>query len=93
MGTHMVRGEGIWVKALHRVTYTAEADTSATERGCHCNGWHRPCGLWPSTRQDAQGKVHRSYEAEALAIFLMETVLGSNVPVYYTYGEEIVKGG
>jgi hypothetical protein len=52
-----------------------------------CGAPGRAC----ATAQDAQGNVHYYYEVEPLAVFLLESVLGSNIPVFYTSGEEVVK--
>jgi hypothetical protein len=54
-----------------------------------CGAPGRTC----ATAQDAQGNVHYYYEVEPVAIFLMESVLGSNIPLYYTSGEDVVKVG
>ncbi len=52
-----------------------------------CGAPGRAC---PSA-QDAQGNVHYYYEIEPLAVFLLESVLGSNIPLFYTSGEEVEK--
>jgi hypothetical protein len=52
-----------------------------------CGAPGRAC----ATAQDAQGNVHYYYEVEPLAVFLLESVLGSNIPVFYTSGEEVVE--
>ncbi|ORB84262.1 hypothetical protein B1987_11175 [Mycobacterium kansasii] len=38
---------------------------------------------------DAQGNAHYYYEVEPLAVFLLETVTGSNIRLFYTSGEDI----
>ena len=52
-----------------------------------CGAPGRAC----ASAQDAQGYVHYYYEVEPVAVFLLESVLGSNIPVFYTSGEEVVK--
>jgi len=52
-----------------------------------CGAPGRAC----ASAQDAQGDVHYYYEVEPLAVFLLESVLGSNIPLFYTSGEEVVK--
>ena len=54
-----------------------------------CGAPGRSC----ATAQDAQGNVHYYYEVEPIAVFLFESVLGSNIPLYYTSGEDVVKVG
>jgi hypothetical protein len=54
-----------------------------------CGAPGRSC----ATAQDAQGSVHYYYEVEPIAIFLLESALGSNIPLYYTSGEDVVKVG
>ncbi len=56
-----------------------------------------------ATAPDAQGNIHYYYEIEPLGILLIEyeieplgvlfteNVTGSNVPFYYTSGEDLVK--
>lgn len=50
-----------------------------------CGAPGRPC----ATAVDAGGDVHYYYEVEPFGIFLIESVIGSNIPLYYTSGEEI----
>jgi hypothetical protein len=52
-----------------------------------CGAPGRTC----ATAVDAHGNVHYYYEVEPLGVFMLETVLGWNIPVYYTSGEEVVK--
>ena len=52
-----------------------------------CGAPGRAC----ASAQDAQGYVHYYYEVEPLAVFLLESVLGSNIPLFYTSGEDVVK--
>lgn len=40
---------------------------------------------------DAHGDVHYYYEVEPFGVFVMESVLGSDIPWFYTSGEEIVR--
>jgi hypothetical protein len=54
-----------------------------------CGAPGRAC----ATAQDAQGNVHYYYEIEPLAVFLLESVLGSNIPLFYTSGEDVVQVG
>jgi hypothetical protein len=44
-----------------------------------------------ATAWDAQGYVHYYYEVEPLGVYLAETITGSNIRLYYTSGEELVK--
>ncbi|OBJ86900.1 hypothetical protein [Mycobacterium asiaticum] len=50
-----------------------------------CGAPGRTC----ATAVDADGNVHYYYEVEPLAVFLLENVLGSDIPVFYTSGEEV----
>lgn len=50
-----------------------------------CGAPGRSC----ATAVDANGDVHFHYEVEPFGIFLVESVIGSNIPLYYTSGEEI----
>jgi hypothetical protein len=52
-----------------------------------CGAPGRTC----ATAVDATGNVHYYYEVEPFGVFIVESVLGSNIPLYYTSGEEIVK--
>ncbi len=54
-----------------------------------CGAPGRAC----ATAQDAQGHVHYYYEVEPLAVFLLESAFGSNIPLFYTSGEDVVKAG
>ena len=38
---------------------------------------------------DAGGEVHYYYEIEPFGVFLIESVVGSDIPLFYTSGEEI----
>ena len=40
---------------------------------------------------DTQGYVHYYYEVEPLGVYLAEVTTGSNIPLYYSSGEELVK--
>jgi hypothetical protein len=44
-----------------------------------------------ATALDPQGYVHDYYEVEPLGVYLAEIVTGSNIRLYYTSGEELVK--
>jgi hypothetical protein len=44
-----------------------------------------------ATALDAQGYVHYYYEVEPLGVYLAEIITGSNIRLYYTSGEELVK--
>ena len=46
-----------------------------------------------ATAPDAQGNVHYYYEVEPLGAALIESLTGSNFPLYYTSGEDLVKTG
>ena len=52
-----------------------------------CGAPGRAC----ATAVDATGNVHYYYEVEPFAVFIVESVFGSDIPWYYTSGEEIVK--
>jgi len=40
---------------------------------------------------DTQGYVHYYYEVEPLGVYLAEVITGSNIRLYYSSGEELVK--
>jgi len=44
-----------------------------------------------ATAMDARGNVHYYYEVEPLGVYLAEIITGSNIRLYYTSGEELVK--
>ena len=44
-----------------------------------------------ATAVDARGNVHYYYEVEPLGVYLAEIITGSNIRLYYTSGEELVK--
>ena len=52
-----------------------------------CGAPGRSC----ATAVDASGNVHYYYEVEPFGVLIVESVLGSDIPLYYTSGEEIVK--
>ena len=52
-----------------------------------CGAPGRTC----ATAVDAAGNVHYYYEVEPFGVLIVESVLGSDIPLYYTSGEEIVK--
>jgi hypothetical protein len=45
-------------------------------------------GYTCSTGVDTQGYVHSYYEIEPLGVYLVETVTGSNIRIYYKSGED-----
>jgi hypothetical protein len=48
-------------------------------------------GLYCATAEDPRGNIHYYYEVEPLGVYLAEIVVGSNIRVYYSYGEDLVK--
>jgi hypothetical protein len=50
-------------------------------------------GLFCASALDPQGNVHYYYEVEPLGVFLAEIIAGSNIRLYYTSGEDLVKAG
>ena len=52
-----------------------------------CGAPGRSC----ATAVDASGNVHYYYEVEPFGVLIVESVLGSDIRLYYTSGEEIVK--
>lgn len=40
---------------------------------------------------DANGDVHYYYEVEPLGVYLAEVVTGTNITLYYTSGEDLVR--
>ena len=52
-----------------------------------CGAPGRSC----ATAVDVDGNVHYYYEVEPLGIFVIEVVTGTNIPLFYTRGEEIEK--
>jgi hypothetical protein len=44
-----------------------------------------------ATALDARGYVHYYYEVEQLGVYLAEIITVSNIRLYYTSGEELVK--
>ena len=40
---------------------------------------------------DAQGYVHYYYEVEPLGVYLAEIITGTNIRIYYSSGEDLVK--
>ncbi|OBK13711.1 hypothetical protein [Mycobacterium asiaticum] len=52
-----------------------------------CGAPGRTC----ATAVDANGGVHYYYEVEPFAIYLIENMTGSDIPLFYSSGEEIVK--
>ena len=44
-----------------------------------------------ATALDTQGYVHYYYEVEPLGVYLAEIITGSNIRLYYTSGEDLVK--
>ncbi|BDB45190.1 hypothetical protein Mkiyose1665_31120 [Mycobacterium kiyosense] len=52
-----------------------------------CGAPGHTCG----TAVDTDGNVHYYYEVEPFGIVLTEMVTGSDIPLFYRSGEEIVK--
>ena len=50
-------------------------------------------GYTCATGLDAQGYIHYYYEVEPLGIYLIESVTGSNIRLYYKSGEDREKAG
>jgi hypothetical protein len=50
-------------------------------------------GLSCATAVDPQGNVHYYYEVEPVGVYLAEILAGSNIRLYYTSGEDLVKAG
>jgi hypothetical protein len=52
-------------------------------------------GLFCASAVDPQGNVHYYYyyEVEPLGVYLAEIIVGSNIRLYYTSGEDLVKAG
>ncbi|OBG77482.1 hypothetical protein A5714_21345 [Mycobacterium sp. E2462] len=48
-------------------------------------------GFSCATTLDSNGDVHYYYEVEPLGVFLAEVVTGSNITLYYTSGEDLVR--
>jgi hypothetical protein len=48
-------------------------------------------GLACATAVDAHGNIHYYYEVEPLGVYLLETVSGSNIRLYYRSGEDLEK--
>ena len=48
-------------------------------------------GLYCATGVDPQGNVHYYYEVEPLGVYLAEIAVASNIRVYYSSGEDVVK--
>jgi hypothetical protein len=49
-------------------------------------------GLFCASAVDPQGNVHYYYEVEPLGVYLAEIIADSNIRLYYTSGEDLVKG-
>ena len=50
-------------------------------------------GLFCASAMDPQGNVHYYYEVEPLGVSLAEIIAGSNIRLYYTSGQDVVKAG
>jgi hypothetical protein len=50
-------------------------------------------GLSCTSTVDEQGNVRYYYEVEPLGVFLAEIFTGSNIRIYYTSGDDVVKVG
>jgi hypothetical protein len=48
-------------------------------------------GLSCTSAVDEQGNVHYYYEVEPFGVYLAEIFTGSNIRIYYTSGEDVVK--
>jgi hypothetical protein len=48
-------------------------------------------GLSCASALDERGNVHYYYEVEPLGVYLAEILTGSNIRIYYTSGEDVVK--
>jgi hypothetical protein len=47
-------------------------------------------GLSCASAVDANGSVHYYYEVEPLGVYFLEIITGTNIPVCYTSGEDVV---
>jgi len=50
-------------------------------------------GLSCASALDDQRNIHYYYEVEPLGVYLAELVTGSNIRLYYTSGDDVVKAG
>ena len=50
-------------------------------------------GFTCATGLDAQGYVHYYYEVEPFGVYLVESITGTNIRLYYKSGEEREKSG
>lgn len=50
-------------------------------------------GLSCTTAVDERGNIHYYYEVEPLGVYLAEIITGSNIRIYYSSGEDLVKAG
>jgi hypothetical protein len=50
-------------------------------------------GLFCATAVDPQGNVHYYYEVEPVGVYLAEIIADSNIRLYYSSGEDLVKAG
>jgi hypothetical protein len=48
-------------------------------------------GLSCASAVDTEGDIHYYYEVEPLGVYLAEIVTGTNITVFYTSGEDLVK--
>jgi hypothetical protein len=46
-----------------------------------------------ATAVDVRGDVHYYYEVEPLGVYLTEILTGSNIRVFYTSGQDVMKAG
>jgi hypothetical protein len=44
-----------------------------------------------ATAVDARGNVHYYYEVEPIGVYLAEIFTGSNIRLFYTSGEDVIK--
>ncbi len=47
-------------------------------------------GLSCASAVDSNGNLHYYYEVEPLGVYFLEIITGTNVPVCYTSGEDVV---
>ncbi|WP_369831926.1 hypothetical protein [Mycobacterium sp. E796] len=50
-------------------------------------------GLFCATAVDPQGNIHYYYEVEPVGVYLAEIIAGSNIRLFYSSGEDLVKAG
>lgn len=50
-------------------------------------------GLACATAMDPRGNVHYYFEIEPVGVYLAEIIADSNIRLYYSSGEDLVKAG